>query len=176
MITAGTLWQLFATFLMIGMFSYGGGYVMIPLIQREIVLNHGWLTPEKFMDVIGVAEITPGPVSINSATFVGYSVGGVPGAVAATAGVVLPSLLVISILSYFASRFTGSPEMAGLFYNVRPVVVALIAGATLVVAQTALIDWRSASIAALVFLTLQIKQISPILVLLLAGLMGIVLF
>lgn len=172
----GLLWQLFTTFLIIGLFSYGGGYVMIPLIQREVVAHHGWLTAAQFMDIIGVAEVTPGPVSINSATFVGYTVAGVPGSVAATFGVVLPSLVAIMILAYFAVHFAGSAEMAGLFYNIRPVVVVLIFMAAIVVGRNALVDLKSVLIAAAVLALIQIKKLSPILILFCAGLLGILVY
>ena len=176
MTSLGLLWQLFTTFLIIGLFSYGGEYVMIPLIQREIVAHHGWLTSTQFMDIIGVAEVTPGPVSINSATFVGYNVAGFTGSLAATVGVVLPSLIAIMVLAYFAVQFAGSAEMAGLFYNIRPVVVVLILTAAFVVGRTALVDYSSIGIAIGVFALLQTKKLNPILVLLCAGLIGIVLY
>lgn len=170
------IWQLFTSFFLIGLFSYGGGYVMIPLIQQEVVAHHGWLTATEFMDIIGVAEVTPGPVSINSATFVGYNVAGFAGSLAATVGVVLPSLIVIMLLAYFAVQFAGSAEMAGLFYNIRPVVVVLILTAAFVVGRTALVDYTSLGIAIGVFALLQTKKLSPILILLCAGLIGIVLY
>ncbi len=170
------LWQLFSTFVIIGLFSYGGGYVMIPLIQREIVVHHAWLTPGQFMDIIGVAEVTPGPVSINSATFVGYKVAGVAGSLAATLGVILPSLVAIMTLAYFAVQFAGSAEMAGLFYNIRPVVVVLIFTAAIVVGRTAIVDLKSLLVAVAVLALLQTKKISPILILLGAGLLGIVIY
>jgi chromate transporter len=176
MTSLGLLWQLFTTFLIIGLFSYGGGYVMIPLIQREIVTHHGWLTSTQFMDIIGVAEVTPGPISINSATFVGFTVAGVPGSLAATLGVILPSLIAIMTLAYFAVHFAGSPEMAGLFYNIRPVVVVLILMAAIVVGRTAIIDLKSLLVATAVLALLQTKKLSPILILVGAGLLGIVIY
>ena len=176
MTSLGLLWQLFTTFLINGLFSYGGGYVMIPLIQREIVAHHGWLTSAQFMDIIGVAEVTPGPISINSATFVGYTVAGVPGSLVATIGVILPSLAAIMTLAYVAVHFAGSPEMAGLFYNIRPVVVVLIFTAAVVVGRTAIVDLKSVLIAVAVMGLLQTKKISPILILIGAGLLGIVIY
>ena len=92
-----TLWQVFITFFKIGAFTFGGGYAMIPLIQKETVDNHGWVTDEDILEIIAIAESTPGPIAINSATFVGYKVAGFLGAFCATFGVVLPSFVIISL-------------------------------------------------------------------------------
>ena len=120
---------LFLTFLKIGAFTFGGGYAMIPLIQRETVETHGWVTEEDVLNIIAVAESTPGPIAINSATFVGYKVAGFWGSLCATLGVVLPSFIVISILSFFLEPFKQlklvslSPQEAG---GIRGVAVKCI--------------------------------------------------
>ena len=100
-----TLWQVFATFFKIGAFTFGGGYAMIPLIQRETVDNHKWVTEDDILEIIAIAESTPGPIAINSATFVGYRTCGVLGSVAATLGVVLPSFAIIFALSFVLRQF-----------------------------------------------------------------------
>ena len=92
------LWQLFSTFFRIGLFTFGGGYAMIPLIQREAVEKHGWVTDDDILEILAIAESTPGPIAINSATFVGFRVGGVLGSACATLGVVLPSFVIISLI------------------------------------------------------------------------------
>ena len=97
------LFELFYSFFRIGLFSFGGGYAMIPWIQSEI-LHHGWLTADQFADIVAVAEMTPGPIAVNSATYVGYMTAGVVGSMVATAGVTLPSLLLILLVAGFVSR------------------------------------------------------------------------
>ena len=97
--------QLFFTFLKIGAFTFGGGYAMIPLVQRETVENHRWITDDELLDIIAIAESTPGPIAVNSATFVGYRVGGTAGALLASLGVILPSFTVILLISLLLRRF-----------------------------------------------------------------------
>lgn len=129
---------LFATFVKIGLFSFGGGYAMIPLIQHELDAN-GWLTASQFVDVIAIAEMTPGPIAVNAATFVGYRVAGVVGGVVATLGVAAPSLLLILFLATFFFRYRSHPMQRAIFHCIRPVVTGLIAAAALSIARTALL-------------------------------------
>ena len=100
--------SLFLTFLKIGTFSFGGGYAMIPFMQREIIENHNWISNNVFMDIIGISQMTPGPVSINSATFIGFKVSGILGSVAATLGVVTTSFILVSIASKAMEKFKES--------------------------------------------------------------------
>ena len=118
--------QLFLTFLKIGAFTFGGGYAMIPLIEREAVDNKGWVTDDELLEVVAVAESTPGPIAINAATFVGYRVGGVIGAFFATLGVVLPSFIIICALSAVLDKFGGIRAVKYAFTGIRAAVVALI--------------------------------------------------
>ena len=123
------LLQLFLTFFKIGGFTFGGGHAMIPLIQRETVENRKWVTDDDILEIIAIAESTPGPVAINAATFVGYRTAGFWGAAAATAGVVLPSFLIISIISYFLEAFKDAKLLKYAFMGIRAGVLALIAKA-----------------------------------------------
>ncbi len=91
--------QLFLSFLQIGMFSFGGGYAAMPLIQGQVVTGHGWLTMSEFTDLITISQMTPGPIAVNSATFVGLKIAGIPGAIVATAGCILPSCIIVTILA-----------------------------------------------------------------------------
>ena len=120
------LLSLFLTFAKIGAFTFGGGYAMIPLIQREAVTNHGWVTDDDIMDIIAIAESTPGPVAINSATFVGYKVAGVLGSAAATLGVVSPSFFVIYLISGILRQFQEVTVIKYAFFGIRAGVIALI--------------------------------------------------
>lgn len=120
------LLQLFWTFFKIGLFTIGGGYSMISMIEREVIDNLGWLTQERLLDFIGVAESTPGPIALNLATFVGSSQAGVLGAICATAGVVMPSLVIILLIAIALQKYMQSAAVQGFFYGVRPVVVGLV--------------------------------------------------
>lgn len=120
------LWQLFLTFFKIGGFTFGGGYAMIPLIQKETVENHGWITDDDILEIIAIAESTPGPIAINSATFVGYRTAGVLGAMCATLGVVLPSFVVILAISYVLRQFQEIKAVQYAFNGIRAGVLALL--------------------------------------------------
>ena len=99
------LMQLFLSFLQIGLFSIGGGYAAMPLIQAQVVERHGWLTMQEFANLVTIAEMTPGPIAVNGATFVGIRVAGIPGALIATMGCILPSCIIVSLLAYIYRRF-----------------------------------------------------------------------
>ncbi|MCR5419879.1 MAG: chromate transporter [Lachnospiraceae bacterium] len=118
--------ELFLTFLKIGAFTYGGGYAMIPLIQREVCDNKKWLKDEDIFDIVAIAESTPGPVAINAATFVGYKVSGFPGALFSTLGVIIPSFVIISIISNILKEFQNLRAVQYAFMGIRAGVLALI--------------------------------------------------
>lgn len=117
---------LFLTFLKIGAFTFGGGYAMIPLIQKETVEHHKWLNDSDILDIVAIAEATPGPIAINAATFVGVKVGGFWGAFLATSGVVLPAFLIITVLSYLLRFFRNLRAVEYAFFGIRAGVLALI--------------------------------------------------
>ena len=121
-----TLWSLFATFFKIGGFTFGGGYAMIPLIQKEAVDRKGWITDDDILEIVAIAESTPGPVAINAATFVGYRTCGVLGAACATFGVVLPSFVVILLISYVLDRYQQIKAVQFAFNGIRAGVLALL--------------------------------------------------
>ncbi|MDD7700115.1 MAG: chromate transporter [Eubacteriales bacterium] len=121
-----TLWQLFATLFKIGLFTFGGGYAMFPLLERELVEKKGWIEKEEFIDMVAIAESTPGPVAINTATFVGFRRAGIPGSLAATLGVCLPSFLIIYAVSLFFDRFLSLSLVAAAFRGIQVCVVFLV--------------------------------------------------
>ena len=168
-------WLLFKTFFLIGAFSFGGGYAMLPLIQQEVVQNYAWLSATQFADILSVAEMTPGPVSINTATYVGYQVAGISGSVLATIGVVLPSLIIISTLTSIVLKNKNNPYFQGVFHGLRPVVVALIIGAAIILG----INTNTFSNIVEIFLTVialglfYFTKLHPILLLLSFGILGI---
>ncbi len=120
------LWQVFLTFFKIGAFTFGGGYAMIPLISREAVEKRGWVTDEDILEVVAIAESTPGPIAINSATFVGYRAAGVLGSACATLGVVLPSFVVILALSFVLQQFQDLQAVKYAFAGIQAGVMALL--------------------------------------------------
>ncbi len=138
------LWQLLASFTKVGFFTIGGGYAMIPLIQRELT-SHGWLSSAEFVDILGISEMTPGPLAVNAATFVGYNVAssggsvwaGIGGAALATLGVALPSLTLMLAVSAAFFRYRNHPGKIVTFHFVRPVVTGLLAVAAVTVATQA---------------------------------------
>jgi chromate transporter len=120
------MWQLFCSFFKIGAFTFGGGYAMIAIIENECVSEKKWLTHDEMMDITVVAESTPGPVAINTATFVGYKVGGIIGSLCATSGVVLPSFVIIYLISSFLNRFLEITWVASAFQGIKAAVAFLI--------------------------------------------------
>lgn len=167
----------------IGLFSFGGGYAMIPLIQKEIE-SHGWLSASEFVDIIAISEMTPGPVAVNSATFVGYKAAGLLGGVIATFGVALPSMVLVLIVSRYFFKFQDHPLNKMIFYGIRPIVVGLIFSAAIFVAQTAffkegatflsIIDLKSIIIFLITLICLIKFKINPIAMIILAGILGVV--
>lgn len=125
------LWQLFITFFKIGAFTFGGGYAMIALLEGELVSKKKWVTQEEFLDIVAIAESTPGPVAINSATFIGYKMAGVAGSAMATLGTVMPSFVIIYIISLFLDEFLKLKVVANAFKGIQAGVVYLIFSAGL---------------------------------------------
>ena len=123
--------QLFLSYLKIGFFGFGGGYAMLSLIQNEIVVQQGWLTDAQFADIVAVSQMTPGPIAINSATYIGYEVGGVLGSVVATFAVCLPSLTLMLLLTRFFLRHRENRYIKSVVKSVGPIVVGMIASAAL---------------------------------------------
>ena len=121
--------QLFLSFLQIGAFSFGGGYAAMPLIQNQVVQLHPWLSQSEFTDLITISQMTPGPIAINSATFVGTRIAGMPGALAATAGCVLPSCILVTLLAKIYLKYRNLSLLQGVLKSLRPAVIAMIAAA-----------------------------------------------
>ncbi|MBD7916597.1 chromate transporter [Clostridium sp. Sa3CUN1] len=168
--------KLFLAFLKIGTFSFGGGYAMLPFIQREIVEKNNWIDINEFMDIIGISQMTPGPIAINSATFVGYKLFGVIGSIMATLGVIFTSFILVSIISKMLEKFKESTVIKAALMGMRPVLIALIIKAFLDLAKESYLDLKSLIIAAIIGLVLLSKKLHPILVIVLAGVIGLVFY
>ena len=139
------LWTLFVVFFKIGLFSFGGGYAILPLIQKEVVVIHKWITVSQFTDIVAVSQVTPGPIAINSSTYVGYLVtGNVIGATVATVGLIMPSVIIMTVFSMFFLKFQDNKYISNAFAGLRVVVVGLILSATLLLMdKDNFIDFKS---------------------------------
>ena len=180
--------ELLWSFFQIGLFSIGGGYAAMPLIQNQVVDVHPWLSMTQFADIMTIAEMTPGPIAINSATFVGIQVAGILGAIIATIGCILPSCVIVITLAYIYYRFRGSRMVQGVLTGLRPAVVAMIASSciTLVImafygerilpADLSGIDMISVIIFVVGFFILRKWKVDPIYVMLGAGAAGVLLY
>lgn len=180
--------ELLWSFFQIGLFSIGGGYAAMPLIQNQVVDVHPWLTMTQFADIMTIAEMTPGPIAINSATFVGIQVAGIPGAIIATIGCILPSCMIVMTLACIYYRFRGLKMVQGVLAGIRPAVAAMIAsaGITLVImsfygerilpVDLSGINIISVIIFAVGFLALRKWKVNPIYVMVGAGAAGVLLY
>ena len=169
-----SLLKLFATFFRIGLFTFGGGYAMIPLIEHDVVERNGWLRKDEFLDLLAVAQSAPGVFAVNMAVFVGYKLRGKRGALAASFGCVLPSVVIILLIALFFRRFRHLEVVNNIFMGIRPVVVALIAVPVFNVARAAKLSWMTAWIPVLSALLIVQFGVSPIYVIIVAGVAGFI--
>lgn len=165
--------ELFLSFLKIGLFTFGGGYAMIPIIEKEVIDNRKWIEQKEFLDLLTLAQSAPGPISLNTAVFVGYKLYGYRGALTALAGVVTPSFLIILTVAIFFSQIRNNPVIDAAFKGIRPIVVALMFAPALGFARS--ISGIATAVAAAVALLIWYAGISPILVLLVGAIVGILL-
>ena len=176
-------WELFISFLQIGLVSFGGGYAAMAPIQAQVVDKHGWLTLAQFTDLITISQMTPGPIALNSATFVGLQVAGIPGAIVATLGNVFPSIMIVSVLAYIYFNYSKVRAIQATLDAVRPTVVALIAVAGVSIFMNAMwngnpvsfdtLDLINAFIFIGAFMIIRKLKWDPTLVMLLTGGVGV---
>lgn len=178
--------ELFFTFFVIGMFTIGGGYAMLSLIQNEVVNVHGWIDDTTFTDIVAISQMTPGPIGINSATYIGYEVlakAGVSelmsilGSFTATFAVVLPSFIIVLLLAKVYNRWKDHPIFKGVLTGLRPAVLGLIGTAALGLATPEnFIDWKSFVICIVAFVALYFKKLGPFSIIGLGALVGLVVY
>ena len=173
--------QLFLSYLKIGFFGFGGGYAMLSLIQNEIVEQRGWLTATQFADIVAVSQMTPGPIAINSATYIGYEIGGIFGSVVATFAVCLPSLTLMLLLTRFFLRHRENRYIKSVVKSVGPIVVGMIASAALLMmfpvsgTNENFVDvWSWILFAACLYGSY--RKVNPILMILLSAFVGILIY
>lgn len=176
-----TLLQLFLSYLKIGFFGFGGGYAMLSLIHSEVVVSHQWLTNSEFSDIVAISQMTPGPIAINSATYIGYEVAGFWGSVVATIAVSLPALSIMLLLTIFFLRLRDNRYVKGVVAGMRPVVIGMIASAALLLIfptsseGASFIDgWSWVIFVAT--LVASARKVNPILLIVISGLVGIILY
>lgn len=177
--------KLFFSFLQIGCFSFGGGYAAMPLIQEQVVTLNHWLSMNAFTDLVTIAEMTPGPIAVNAATFVGTQIAGTPGAVAATLGCILPSCIFVTLLAFIYTKYRNLSLLQGTLASLRPAVVAMIAkaGLTIVISTffvNGLISFTRENVSVrmvlyfiLAVVLLRKVKLNPILVMVLCGLLEV---
>ncbi len=167
--------DLFFTFARIGGLTFGGGYAMLPILQREVVEKREWVSHDELMDYYAVGQCTPGIIAINTATFIGNRQKGVAGGITATLGMVFPSLIIITIIAAFISNFAELPLIKNAFAGIRVCVFVLVVQAILKLRKNALIDLSTVIIFITVFLCSVLTSLSPVIFVLLAGATGAVL-
>lgn len=180
--------ELFLSFFKIGLFSIGGGYAALPLIQNEVIAKHGWLTMTEFADILTISQMTPGPIAINSATFVGTQVGGLTGAVIATLGCIIPSFIIVLTLAHVYFKYKKLTLVQGILDGLRPAVVSLIGSAGVSMVLLAVLgtsDWKTEKIdvntisillLAISFIVLRKFKVNPIYVMIGTGVAGAILY
>jgi len=181
--------ELLWSFFQIGLFSFGGGYAALPLIQAQTVDLHSWMTMTEFADVLTISQMTPGPIAINASTFVGMKVAGVGGAAVATLGCVLPSCIIVLLLAYLFYKYHGLTLIQGMLRGLRPAVVSLIASAGFGILILAFwggdslwsfalekMDWVAVGIFAVALFVLRKFKVNPIFVMLGSGVVGLCIY
>jgi chromate transporter len=166
--------ELYITFFKIGLFTFGGGYAMLPLIQEEMI-SHGWLTLEQFMDIVAVSQMTPGAIAINNATFIGFKLAGIWGVLATTLGVISPSLIIVLIIASVFDKFADNDLVQQAWGGIRPAVVGLILTAVISLGQDAIVGFKEVLIAVVVLFLLAKVKLHPILVIIISGILGLLL-
>lgn len=168
--------ELFISFFKIGAFTIGGGYAMLPLIQREVVERKKWIEKEEFLDMLAVAQSAPGAIAINTAVFTGYKIAGVPGAIFTTLGSALPSFIIILLVATIFVGIRNNPVVERIFKGIRPAVVALIAVPVFSIGRDAKINMSNIIIPIGVTILIAFLKISPIYIIILAALCGIIFY
>lgn len=166
-------WDLFSVFFRMGAITFGGGYAMLPILQREVVDARGWCTNEELTDYYAIGQCTPGIIAVNTATFIGFKLKGVPGALLATYGVVAPSFIIIGIIAALLQNFAGYAIVQNAFAGIRVVVAVLIFNAVIKLYKTSVVDKLTLAVFAAVGLLAFFLDISPVLFVLAAGALGI---
>jgi len=171
-----SLWTLFITFAKVGVMTFGGGYAMLPILEREVVTNHKWATSEQMLDYYAIGQCTPGIIAVNVSTFVGYSERGLLGAICATLGIVFPSLVIITLLASVLKMFQDNVYVQKAFAGIRVAVCALMVSAVIKLTKKAVSNIATGIIAVASLLLQIFLGVSPILIVLSAAAFGIIMY
>jgi len=163
---------IFLSFLKVGLFGYGGGPSMVPLVQEEVVDVHQWLTNAEFTDVLAMGNSLPGPIVIKLAVFIGFKEAGGLGAFAAVLGISLPGIVGILAFGLLFLKYKDHPRVQGLFYGIRPVVIAMLAALVYSLFSKSVTDWRTAAIMTVAFVLMVFLNVHPIFMILVGGILG----
>lgn len=166
--------KLFAVFFRVGLFTIGGGYAMLPMLRKEVVEKYGWATDEEMLDYFAIGQSTPGIIAVNTSTFIGYKKAGVIGALFSTLGMVLPSWIIIISIAKFFDAFSDNVYVASAFEGIRVIVIVLILNAVIKMGKKSVTSWIQALIAIGAFSILMFTSISPILIVVTSGILGII--
>jgi chromate transporter len=169
------LFELFYAFFMIGLFAFGGGYAVLSFLQQEVE-RRGWMTTERFADLIAISQSTPGPIAINMATFTGYQVGGIPGSFVATLAVSLPGTLMMVLFALFVFHFYERPNVQAVFRGLRPAVVGLVCAAAWQIGRVAVVSWVALGISVVCILLLARWRVSPVVLVVGSAVAGMIFF
>jgi chromate transporter len=168
-------WDLFSTFVLIGFFSFGGGLGMLPLIQDAVVYNHGWLSAGDFANIVALSEMTPGPLAVNSATYIGYKMAGLPGSLFAMLGLIIPPLIIIITLSNILIKNQGSSVIRGILSGLRPVMLGLIAYSGFLLAYEGITNTIEVIFCGAALCLVLFTKIHPAFIILIFGALGMIL-
>ena len=166
--------ELFLTFAKIGAFMFGGGYAMLPLLERELIEKKGWTTQEDILNYFAIAQCTPGVIAVNTATFVGHKQKGVVGGIVATVGVIFVPMIIILTIALALQAFWGHPLVARIFSGIRIAVAALIVSAVIKLFKSSVKNWFGIILCLLAFCAIAFWDVSPVVVVILAALSGLV--
>lgn len=166
--------EIFLCFFKLGSISFGGGYSIVPLMEREVVEEKKWVDRERIVDIFAVSQSLPGAVALNSSAFVGYSIAGIPGAISALLGNMAPSVIIVLSLSMILNQISGNPYIISAFRGITPAIVGLIAYAALKIGKTAVSDWLCIFIMAASFICMMLFHLGPITVIIAGALLGVV--
>lgn len=165
--------DLFLTFARVGVCTFGGGYAMLPLLQREVVERRGWATESELMDYYAIGQCTPGVIAVNTSTFIGYKTRGIRGALCATAGMIFPSLVIISVIAAFIAQFSHMEAVQHAFAGIRLAVCALVLRSVYKMSRNGVVDLLTGALLLATFCAVAFAGLSPVLMIVLSGAVGI---
>ncbi len=168
------LWKLYAAFFKIGILTFGGGYAMLPMIEREVVTKHQWATMEEIMDYFAISQCTPGVIAVNTATFIGYKNKGILGGIIATLGVITPSIIIISLIASVLQTFYDNRYVKAAFQGIGVAVCAVLVQAVMKIGKSGIIDVFTAIIAVVSFLVAAFLGVPTIAIIITAGIVGVI--